>query len=304
MVAAAVVGGSAITAGAGMFSSSRASSQQQGAANRATDAQMQMYQTSRGDLSPYNSMGMGAMQEMGAMMGMDWVPDVPATADPNNPGSAGGPGNQGDSGHGFGDYFMNAPGTHIPWVDPGINPGAAIGWMTGAQTPQQVLNDAFHRHNQSGTSPGMIPGMGGHFVRSVNPGAGMQAMLERLPGYQFTKEQGLRAVENSFGARGLTNSSAALRGVADYTTGLADQTFGQQFNRLLDMTRLGESAAAQTGTFGSSAASGMSNSLLAGGNAAAAGTLGVGNAIGGFGNSLGSAAMYNQLLHSGMYNGG
>lgn len=56
-----------------------------------------------------------------------------------------------------------------------------------------------------------------------------QAELEQTPGYQFTRQQGLQAVQNSAAARGLGVSGAALKGAATFATGLADSTYQQQF---------------------------------------------------------------------------
>ena len=61
------------------------------------------------------------------------------------------------------------------------------------------------------------------------PGGMSQAELEQTPGYQFTRDQGLQAVQNSAAARGLGVSGAALKGAATYATGLADQTYKDQF---------------------------------------------------------------------------
>lgn len=132
----------------------------------------------------------------------------------------------------------------------------------------------------------------------------VQAQLESMPGYQFTRTQGLKAVQNSAAARGLGASGAALKGAATYATGLADSTYGAQFNRILDAARLGESAAAQTGTFGTQAASGISNSLIGAGNAAAGATIGGANAISGGLNGIGNAFLLSKLLGSGAGGGG
>src|SRR5215469_83604 len=109
------------------------------------------------------------------------------------------------------------------------------------------------------------------------PGQMTQAELEATPGYQFTRDQGLKAVQNSAAARGLGVSGAAMKGAADYATGLADKTYvdqfnvaqqrysdalalntaqqgnvTNQFNRLNALIGTGENAAAQTGTIGAS----------------------------------------------------
>lgn len=138
---------------------------------------------------------------------------------------------------------------------------------------------------------------------SGNP-AEVQKALEATPGYQFTRTQGLKAVQNSAAARGLGASGAALKGAANFATGLADSTFGSQFNRFLDAARLGESAAAQTGSFGTQAASSIGNNLIGAGNAAAGGAIGTANAISGGLNGLSSAFLLNKILGSGMYGGG
>src|ERR1051326_7373007 len=84
-----------------------------------------------------------------------------------------------------------------------------------------------------------------------------QATLEKTPGYQFNLTQGLKATQNSAAARGLGSSGAALKGAAMFATGLADNTYQNQFNnavtnqanaynRLKALVDTGENAAAQT----------------------------------------------------------
>lgn len=120
----------------------------------------------------------------------------------------------------------------------------------------------------------------------------IQAKLEGLPGFQFADYQGLKGVQNSAAARGLGVSGAALKGAANFATGLADTTFGEQANRLLQGAGLGENAAAQTGNAGAQISQGVGNALIKGGQAAAAGTAGAANAIG------------TPLLNYGMYGQG
>lgn len=109
-------------------------------------------------------------------------------------------------------------------------------------------------------------------LTSGNP----QAALEQLPGYQFTLSQGLKSVQNSAAARGLGVSGAAQKGAASYATGLADQTFGNQFNRLMSLASLGENAAA-----------GVGNNYVGAGNAQAAAANAQGGAISGAANQVG-----------------
>ncbi len=131
-----------------------------------------------------------------------------------------------------------------------------------------------------------------------------QAQLEATPGYQFTRDQGLKATQSAAAARGLGVSGAALKGAATYATGLADSTYtnrfneaqtrysdifnlntGQQtnlqnqFNRLSGVASLGESAAAQTGALGTAAAKTEGQGLMSAGGYQAAGIQGVGNSV-------------------------
>lgn len=114
--------------------------------------------------------------------------------------------------------------------------------------------------------------------------------LQKTPGYQFNLQQGLESVQNSAAARGLGASGAAEKGAASYATGLADNTYqnqfnnaltnqNNQFNRLLGLTQLGQTSAAGVGAAGITTGQGAAQTTLAGGQAAAAGTLGAANAL-------------------------
>jgi hypothetical protein len=169
------------------------------------------------------------------------------------------------------------------------------------------------------TDNSLLKQAGGFFSQAATLGSGPdeQAALEATPGYQFTKQQGLQAVQNGAAARGLGVSGAALKGAAAYATGLADTTYGDQFNklvasgnnsltlnnanqanlnssynRLLGISQLGEGAAAQTGITGATLANQTGQALIGAGNASAAGTVGVGTAATGAANNFAT----NQLL--------
>ena len=114
-----------------------------------------------------------------------------------------------------------------------------------------------------------------------NPSTG----LARMPGYQFTLDQGLKSTQNGFAARGLGTSGAALKGAAQYATGLANQTYGDQFNRLLGASNMG----VQAGQV-------MSNDYNGAGNAGAGGIMGASNSISNGMNNYGSYSYMNNLL--------
>lgn len=146
-----------------------------------------------------------------------------------------------------------------------------------------------------------------------------QATLESLPGYRFTRDQGLQTVQNAASAKGLGVSGAALKSAAQFSTGLADSTWKglfdakareydlnlndyntafnvdqanktNAFNKLLGLVGAGQSSAAQTGAFGQAATQNAGNFLTAGANARAQGinTAGAAGASGirGAGNAI------------------
>lgn len=125
-----------------------------------------------------------------------------------------------------------------------------------------------------------------------------QLMLENQPGYQFALQQGLKSTQNAAAARGQGMSGAAMRGAAQFATGLANQTAQQNLLQPLQfLAGLGQNAAAQTGQFGAQAAANAGQFGVGGANAQAAGQIAQGNA---FGNALtglpGNLLGANQLL--------
>lgn len=127
--------------------------------------------------------------------------------------------------------------------------------------------------------------------------------------YNFTRTQGLKAVQNSAAARGLGNSGAALKGAANFATGLADNTYTNLFNleninrtnaytRLKGLIDVGENAGAMTGVLGEKAAYNTGTAITAGGNAGATGANATGGAINSFANNVGGYAAYKGLYGS------
>lgn len=133
-----------------------------------------------------------------------------------------------------------------------------------------------------------------------------EAQLKQTPGYQFNLKQGLKSVQNSAAARGLGVSGAALKGAATFASGLADNTFQNQFNnentnrtnaynRLKGLVDTGENAAAQTGTAGTAAANTAAGAEIGAGNAQAAAANATGAGIVNATNNLSGYAAYKGL---------
>lgn len=122
------------------------------------------------------------------------------------------------------------------------------------------------------------------------------AALEGLPGYQFAKTQGLKSVQSGMAARGLGASGAALKGAAQYAENLADTTFGNQFNRLMDTARLGAGGAQSLGGQAVQTGANIGSTTVGGGNAQAAAAIAAGQGIQSGLNSVTSGLLVNKLL--------
>jgi hypothetical protein len=138
--------------------------------------------------------------------------------------------------------------------------------------------------------------------------------LDQTPGYQFTLNQGIKALNNQSSAQGLGQSGAQQKGLAQYATGLADQTYNQQYNnalqsfmtnygissdqynRLAGLVGLGQNAAAGVGNAGIQTGTNIGNLLTGAGNAQAAGQIGSANAISGGLQGLGNSGLLYSLL--------
>lgn len=143
----------------------------------------------------------------------------------------------------------------------------------------------------------------------LKPVAMDQATLEATPGYKFNLSQGLKATQNAAAARGMGVSGAALKGAANYATGLADSTYQNQFNnavtnqtnqfnRLFNLSTLGENAAAGVGSQGVTTGANIGSNVIGGANAQAASQIAGANAVTGSINSGTSNAITLGLLAS------
>ena len=128
------------------------------------------------------------------------------------------------------------------------------------------------------------------------PDAATAAMgkFQSSPGYQFQLDQGLRAVDAGAAAKGMLRSGATLKAEQTFGQGLADQDFTNYYNRLFDLSKLGESAAAGSATATGSAAQGQAQTDLSLGSAQ---TSIYGNAAQGIGN-IGQNYANNSLYQS------
>lgn len=177
------------------------------------------------------------------------------------------------------------------------NPYINAGYTT--INPQSAL--AGNAASAQGSSPYLSAATA---AMPATSGAMTEAELQQTPGYQFTLGQGLKATQAAAAARGLGVSGASLKGAATYATGLADSTYSNRFNEaqqtftdwlsqntayqgnllneanmLNQVSTLGQNAASQTGTQGTSLANAAGNYLSQSGQSTGAGTVSATNAL-------------------------
>jgi len=131
------------------------------------------------------------------------------------------------------------------------------------------------------------------------------------PGYQFELGQGLRAIGAKQGAAGMFDSGATEKAQMTFATGLADQSFSNYYNRLYNLSTLGETAAAGgaalaqgagntqaniTGNVGSTLSNSI-NSLFGNANV----VKGIGSLFGSSTPTLGSAAVADPGLGNALF---
>ncbi len=112
------------------------------------------------------------------------------------------------------------------------------------------------------------------------------------PGYEFQRGQGLNAVQTSAAAGGRLFSGGTLKGLTEYGQGLADQEFGNWYDRLGGIAGGGATATGRMVDAGSNTASNLSNLAIQGGDARASSYTGMANAVGGGLNNLAYLSAY------------
>ena len=127
------------------------------------------------------------------------------------------------------------------------------------------------------------------------------------PGYQFRLAQGQEATNRAANVGGGMISGNALKGVQDYTQGLASNEFTGAFNRfqtgrtniyntLAGIAGLGQTSLTTSATAGADAARNAGNAYQAAGAAQAGGIVGSANALGGGIANAGQGYMLSQIL--------
>lgn len=286
MVAAAVVAAGALAAGSTALAGSQAASAQKSAAQTASNAELGMFGVTQGNLAPFTAAGQSASNALLSGFGLSTTGPQQWSQLASN------------------DALREQVYQQILAAHPGDQAAAdadfSARFAAGGQGSAGLNVPGLTPSGASGVSPGSL-------IAPFNP---TQAGLEATPGYQFTLNQGLKAVSNSNAARGLGVSGAALRGAADYSTGLADSTYNQQFsnyltqqdaitNRLMGLTNIGQSSAANVGSAATNTGSSLGSNAIGAGNASGAASMATANAVGSGANNLNNLLLVQSLAKNG-----
>jgi len=138
--------------------------------------------------------------------------------------------------------------------------------------------------------------------------------FEADPGYGFRIKEGMKGLERSAAARGLLSSGSTLKGITDYSQGMASQEYGNAYNRyqtnranqlnpLQSLMGSGQTSANTLTNAAGNLGQGLGQAAVATGNARASGYLNTGNALnsalsGGV-NSYMNANMMNRMFAGG-----
>ena len=175
-----------------------------------------------------------------------------------------------------------------PYTSSGREANNALSQLYGLR-PVVQSND---QYGDYGTATGQ--GYGTQGAKDAQQGAFEN--FKSFPGYQFALDQGLKAVDRSGSARGMSLSGAQTQALNNYGQGVASQGFGDYVGGLSRIAGQGQGAASTIGQLRVSAEVPGINDQFAGGMAQAKGYADSSNALasgikGGI-NSLASLASY------------
>jgi len=109
------------------------------------------------------------------------------------------------------------------------------------------------------------------------------------PDYNFTRNEGMRGLQQTAAARGGAFSGNALKALSDYNQNLASQQYGNYYNRIAGMSGTGQQTGINLGNLGQQSANSIGSLLAGQGDARASGIVGQANA---WGNALGGITNY------------
>lgn len=303
-----IIAGATVAAGVGSSligaSAAKGAAKAQGrAADRASAQELAIYNQNRTDMSPFMSVGTGAISQLAQMFGL-----APPTISPNATINGGDPmttaANGGVTDAQMTQLLKDRPDVMQAWnlaVNGGVAPDGTIVKpadrhspafaQAGLGSPQEYARNWYLNKGGStdyqmpgapaaATSPLLDPASGATPMPGA-AGSDLSKLLQSFPGYQFGRDQGVQALDRSAASRGLALSGGQMKDVATFGTNYAmQQAWNPYISELNSMAGLGENAAAGVGNNGVNVGNSVGNNIMSGGEAAASGIVGSANNIG------------------------
>lgn len=279
-VAAAIVGSAVVGGAINANASKSAAGAQAGAADRATAAQEGMFNRTVQNNAPYNQAGQAASARLSNLLGIG----TPQQIGPN------------------GQPVSYDPITQAYHDIVGRDPEAAglAAWQArlASGIPIEQIRAEMAATPEAQGPHGTWQAPAGAGATVADPAYGSLAKPFSMedfhldPGIQFQTQQGNLALTNSAAAKNGVLSGGALKDFIAYNQGMAGTGYQSAYDRymqnkqftlgsLMGVSQLGQTAASNGSTGGSSYAQGIAGTMTGAGNATAAGTMGAGNAMAG-----------------------
>jgi hypothetical protein len=282
MVAAAIIGGSVVAAGASYAGSQGASRAAQRGANSATAEQARQFDLVRSDTAPLRSIQGSALSTLASLYG--WAPPSQgAISDPSRPlfMDAGGVPTvdsaryQSDPAYRYAwDKTLAAERASPAWRNQGASTYYAPANGADAARLTESLTRGISEYNaQHPQEAGAAAGTGG---------PNMSAFFES-PDYQFNLAEGQKAIDRSLAARGRSLSGAGVKEGVRYASGMASNEYGRFVDRLLATAGLGTTGVSLSANAGMNAANNIGAYQMNAANTRASGYMntaaGINNAV-------------------------
>ena len=308
-----IIGGIGGILGAG--AAGDAADAQAAAAQKSIEAQLAMYGQTRNDQMPWLSVGGGAINRLGYLMGIN--PMTPPTADmfsKYTPAGGNWAGNMGNvnataaASTGAGGTAGSFGGMQVIRDNNGVKTyqtpyGRVIVAADGKPPKGGARAVAYFLSNQNAAGAGSAAGAGGAAggasggtAGDAYPGGGFGSLakpfgmsdFEQDPGYAFRLAEGEKALQRSQAAKGGLLGGAAAKAMLDYGQGMGSQEYMNAFNRfntnqtnlynrLAGLSGTGQTSANTLANVGQNAAGSIGNSYGDVGNARSAGSIAQGN---------------------------
>lgn len=252
---AAIGGAAVIGGGASIISGNKAANAQRDAAQQSADIQRYMFDQSRADQTPYREVGTGALRKLAGMYGVG----------------------AGSGGTDWNAYVEADPLAKRDWQlyhsGGQAVPDGKGGWITPDNMSMADYGQ-YHWKNDGGKRD-LAPFQAGASGGGVADYGG----FETSPGYQFRRDEGMKAIERSAASRGLLGSGATMKAVGRFADGLASSEYENYANALRSMAGIGQTSTQQTGAQGIATGQGIAQSMTNAGNARASSFANTGAAI-------------------------